>query len=258
MINPQEHLIASLTEQYLQPTGEFEVSGFHDVDNAFASYISRTFDMARINQVTTENKAFNRFIESPPASRVVVGKFDSLVEFLQMLRRSRGRPKAPQVSTDELPVINISRSFDVVYSTSDNKRDTRAELKLDILKSVKTRQPFAALDRSQAALSFTVTAMAFEKETLSLMLNSLTMFFRFGLHQSYSVPVQLANTPVDLDCTFTDARDLIWSDMSAPLATDRLFAASVTLTLNTDVVRAIAVEPITQRTQLVQSSIIGR
>lgn len=258
MLNPQDHVLASLTELYLQPTGEFEVSGFHEVDNAFASYISRVFDMARINQVTTENKAYNRFIESPPASRVVVGKFDSLVEFLQMLRRSRGRPKAPQVSTDELPVINVSRSFDVVYSTSDNKRDTRAGLKLDILHSTTTKEPYAALDRSQAALSFTVTAMAFEKETLSLMLNSLTMHFRFVIHQSYRVPIQLANSPVELDCTFTDARDLIWSDMSAPLATDRLFAASVTLKLNTDVVRALAVEPIKQRTQLVQSSLMGR
>ncbi|MCZ4061168.1 hypothetical protein O3W44_21815 [Pantoea sp. LMR881] len=157
-----------------------------------------------MNTVGTENTAYNRFIESAPAKRVVVGKFDSLVEFLQMLRRSRGRPKAPEVSTDALPIINVSRSYDVVYSTSDQKRDTRASLKLETIEDGNGKT-YAALDRSQAALTYTISALAFEKETLSLMLNAVSMHLKFAVHQSFSVPVMLANSTVDLDCTFTDS-----------------------------------------------------
>lgn len=254
MIKPNQSVIARLKEVQLVPTGEYEVSGFHEIDAAVASYMSHIFDQARINTLSAENKAFNRFIEAPPSRRVVVGKFDSLVEFLQMLRRSRGRPKSPQVSTDELPVINVSRSFDVVYSTSDQKRDSSAGRGLDIIEDPQTGTPFAALDRSQAALTYTVAALAFEKETLALMLNAVSMHLKFEVHQSFSVNVTVARTSVDLDCTFTDSRDLIWSDMSAPISTDRLYAASITLTVNVDVVRALAVNSVQQRTQIVSET----
>lgn len=257
MIKPNQSIIASLKEVQLEPTGEYEVSGFHEVDAEVASYISRIFDNARINTVNAENKAFDRFTESAPARRVVVGKFDSLIELLQMLRRARGRLTSPKISTDELPVINVSRSFDVVYSTSDQKRDSAAGRKLDIISDAHTGTPFAALDRSQAALTYTVAALAFEKETLALMLNAISMHLRFAVHQSFRVNVSVARTPVDLDCTFTDSRDLIWSDMSAPVSTNRLYAASITLTVNTDVVRALAVRPVQHRTQIVSAATKG-
>ncbi|MCZ4061169.1 hypothetical protein O3W44_21820 [Pantoea sp. LMR881] len=41
MNNLNNSLLASLKEIHLEPTGEYEVSGFHEVDGAAASYVSR-------------------------------------------------------------------------------------------------------------------------------------------------------------------------------------------------------------------------
>lgn len=257
MIAANDLLLSRLKELKLTPTGEYEVSGFVSIDNAVATYLSRIFDDARVNTLSVENKAFNRFVESPPADRVVVGKFDSVVEFLQAWRRGnanrRSKIDIPGYNREALPVINVSRTFDVVYSGSEHKRDTAHRVGADIIYGAKDR-PMAVLDRTQAALSYTVSVLSAEKETLSLILNTMTLHLRFAAHYSFPVTVNIANADIDLDCTFTDSKDLIWSDSSAPVSTERLFAAMITLTVNTDVVRALAVNPSTETVEVISSA----
>lgn len=242
-------LLVKLSYERLTPTGEYEVSGFHEVDVAVASYFSRIFDNARVNNPNNERKVFNRFTERPPAERVVLGKFDSLVTFLQQLRKARPRIKSPDLSKSELPVINVSRGLDVVYSTNDFKNDTASVLELE--KCVDTDgNTFAVLDRTHADLTYTISVMAFEKETLALVVNAISTYLRFAIKKTFIATTQVAMSTIPLQCSFTDSKELIWSDMSASISEDRLFAASVALTVSTDVVCAHAVTRATENYQV--------
>jgi hypothetical protein len=240
-----EQLISRFRELRLEPTGEFEISGFQSADNAIATYISRMFDGASINTETLENAAFVRFIESPPADRVVFGKFDDVAEFLRALRKAdswKNTPNKPVMNKQALPVINVSRSFDTAFMPIEQKRDLKHSYGFNIVED-KDGQPYAAIDSTNASLTYTITLLAAEKETLSLLINTIGVQLRFSEHRSLSAPVKLALVELDLDVTLTDSRDLSFTDISAPIGDDRIFAVQTTLTASVDVIRALAVVP---------------
>ncbi|UAN54752.1 hypothetical protein KGP26_29845 (plasmid) [Serratia sp. JSRIV002] len=239
-----EQLLSRFNELNLEPTGEFEVSGFQAVDGAIAAYISRMFDKARVNTKSFENASYIRFIGSPAANRVVLGKFDDIVDFLKSLRRSDAwkakteKPKNPQV----LPVINVSRSFDTAFMGIEHKRDTPGPLELEVV-SDGDDKPYSTIGTTNASLTYSITILAAEKETLSLLINTIGASFRFAGHRSLSAPIKLALVETALDATFTDSRDIAFNDISAPIGEERIFAAQAVLTVSADVKMAMAVNP---------------
>lgn len=248
-----EELISRFHELELEPTGEYEVSGFQSADEAIATLISRMFDGAKINTPTRENAAFQRFIESPPAERVVLGKFDDIVEFLRALRRAdnwKATPSKPAVNKQALPVINVSRSFDTAFMPIESKRDLPNVFgKFNIIED-KSGRPYAAINTTNASLTYTITLLAAEKETLSLLINTIGVQLRFAEHRSLLAPVVIALADASLDVTLTDGRDISFTDISAPIGDDRIFAVQTTLTASVDVLHALAVVPHNTRTQV--------
>ncbi len=236
-------LLARTREWTTERTGKFESTGWAEVDRAVAAKVNEIFSNAVIAHPNQEQARYASFLARAPQDRVFVGNFDSIVEFLGAVRRAaagrRSIPKNLEINRDALPLINISRTFDVSYDSNDYQRDRR---ELGELLGEDGKTPIAEVEATQATLTYSVTLIAAEKGTLSLMCNTLASAMRFMPSTSFKAASKLVNARVELDCCFQDAKGIGYGDISAPMQENRLFAAQASVTVLADVFTAFEVE----------------
>lgn len=238
-----KELLARHREWKLTRTGKFEVTGFSAVDAAVAAKISDTFSRVVVTHTDPARARFASFLAREPKDRVFVGQFDSVVEFLAAMRRAAaGRGSVPDnvpINRDALPLVNISRSFDLAYESNDYQRDRRDAGNLLCDDGF---TPAAELEITQATLTYNVSLIAAEKITLGLMCNALAGHFRFMDNTSFMAHEKLVNKMVEVDCCITEAKGTGFSDISPPLTENRVFAAQATIMVMADVYLAWEVD----------------
>jgi len=250
--------LAKIREWISDRTGASESTGLEAVDKGIASFVSGFFSMARITEPSESQQRFAAFLARPPAERVYVGRYDSAIEFLHAMKRARSgagrRPRKPGqeqgrdlINHDALPLINVSRTFDVGYENQDRSKDVR-----DIGKfcDPKTGKPLVELERTQAMLTYSVTFIAAEKETLSLMCNAYAGRMKQLLSTKVKADTILVRVPVSLECALMGAKDVSFSDVSSPMNEERLFAAQTTIDVTAEVMTAWEVEARPKFTQM--------
>lgn len=224
-------------------TGKYQTTGLDGVDSAVAAMISGMLSDILIVDPRQEEKRFASFLERSPADRVFVGRFDNSIEFLKAIRRANAgqgrKPDDQAINRDALPVVNISRSMDISYMNDDQQVDRRYGY---WFRDPQTDTPLAQLEYMQAILTYDVTLMATDKSTLSLMSNSLGSCFRHMLSSQFEAQTSLVRVPVSLACAFQDAKEVGFSDVSAPIGEERVFAVQAPVTVNAEVITAWEVD----------------
>lgn len=230
----KRELLAKTKEWELKRTGRFETTGFDAVDRAFAREINQVFSNAVIVHPTPGRERYAAFLQRKPQDRVFVGNFDNVIDFLGAIRRAaagrRSISESVQINREALPVINISRTFDIAYESSENQRDRYESSEL----TDEQGTPLAMVDSTQATLTYHVTLIAAEKPTLSLMCNTLASALRWRQPDTFKAVDRLVNVDIDLECVIQDAKAVSFTDLSEPVKENRIFAAQVTLTVITD------------------------
>ncbi|WP_193568694.1 baseplate [Citrobacter sp. NCU1] len=236
-------LLAKTRQWEKTRTGKFEITGFAATDDAVAREINSIFSNVVVTHVTRDRERFAAFLARAPQDRVFVGNFDNVVEFLGAVRRAaagrRSIPSSESINRDAMPFINISRSFDADYDSNDNQRD-RDDL-ADLYGSDGIT-PVAEVSATQVVLTYNVTLIAAEKSTLSLMCNTLASSMRWRESTSFTAIDRLVHLPVEIDCSFQDAKGIGYSDLSTPIMENRIFAAQATLTVMADMMTAFEVD----------------
>lgn len=239
----KKELLARHREWRLTPTGKFEITGFSGVDDAVATKISDTFSRAVVTHTDPARARFASFLARAPKDRVFVGQYDSVVDFLAAMRRAAaGRGSVPEnvvINRDALPLVNISRSFDLAYESNDYQRDRRDDGFIYCADGV---TPAAVLETTQATLTYNVSLIAAEKTTLGLMCNALSGDLHFMKDTGFTAKEKLVNVMVEIDCCITEAKGTDFADISPPIAENRIFAAQATITVMADVVMAREVD----------------
>lgn len=230
----KRELLARTKEWELKRTGKFETTGFDAVDKAFAREINQIFSNAVIVHPTPGRERYAAFLNRQPQDRVFVGNFDNVIDFLGAVRRAaagrRSIPASPEINRDALPAINISRTFDIAYESSENQRDRYESSEL----MDETGTPIAMVDSTQATLTYHVTLIAAEKPTLSLMCNTLASALRWRQPDTFEAVDRLVNVDIDLECVIQDAKAISFTDLSEPVKENRIFAAQATITVIAD------------------------
>lgn len=238
-----KELLARHREWKLTPTGKFEVTGFSAVDAAVAAKISDTFSRVSVTHADPARARFASFLARAPKDRVFVGQYDSVVEFLAALRRAAaGRGSVPEkvpVNRDALPLVNISRSFDLAYESNDYQRDRRDAGFIYCDDGV---TPAAVLEITQATLTYNVSLIAAEKTTLGLMCNAFAGDLRFLSNTSFKAQEKIVNVMAEVDCCITEAKGTGFTDISPPLTENRIFAAQAMIMVMADVYLAWEVD----------------
>lgn len=231
-------------------TGYTQTTGFHAVDSGVAKAVNDVFSGAMMIDPREHEKRFAAFLERPGQDRVFVGKFDDVTEFLQAVRRaSAGRKSVsaeePNINRDALPLINLSRGFDITYDNGDQEIDRHGYA--DYVDE--NGMPLAEIEGTQASLNYTVMMIAADKDTLSLMCNTFAANLRSRLTTNFKVNEVLVRVPVELNCNIQDAKSIMFSDMSLPFSQERLYAAQAGIIILADVLTAHEVEAVSTMTQ---------
>lgn len=238
-----KELLARHREWKSTRTGKFEVTGFSGVDAAVAAKINDTFSRVVVTNPDPARARFAAFLGREPKDRVFVGQYDSVVEFLAAMRRAAaGRnsvPKDVPVNRDALPLVNVSRSFDLAYESNDYQRSRRDA---GVMLSDDGLTPAAELEITQATLTYNVTLIAAEKNTLGLMCNAFAGDLQFLSNTSFKAQEKLVNVMAEVDCCITEAKGTGFTDISPPLTENRIFAAQAMIMVMADVYLAWEVD----------------
>ncbi|WP_241612996.1 hypothetical protein [Rosenbergiella epipactidis] len=222
-------------------TGRYETVGLNTVDNALASRISAMFTNAVVLGNAPGTERFASFLKWQPQDRVFAGKFDDVAQIL----RSIAQEKAGQqpTLTDEkinslaLPVVNVSRTFDLVYENGDEGKSVwNYKFFTD-----DSGKPLADLLTQYVSLSYEVMLIAAEKETLAMMCNALAASFYSMTEHTLSHTANLFNSDIPLQSAIATPKSLMFTEMT-PSTTGRIFAASLPLTVTAQLVSAWEVE----------------
>lgn len=223
-------------------TGSTQTTGFTSVDAAVAKALNDVFSSAVMVEPRQHEKRFAAFLERAPEDRVFVGKFDDVLEFLRAMRlASAGRrsvkPAAMEnLNRDSLPVINLSRGFDITYDNGDQEVDRHRFG--DFTDDENQGMPLAEIEATQASLNYTIMLIAADKDTLSLMCNTLAANFRQRLTTNFVAVDVLVRVPVELNCNIQDAKTIMFGDMSPPFSQERIYACQAGITVLADVLTA--------------------
>lgn len=251
----ESRTLAQIREWKTTRTGITETTGLKTVDDGIAALVSGFFSNMRVVEPSAEQRRFAAFLLRPAADRVFVGKYDSVVEFLQAFKRARtGKGLQPErpgsdsqlINHDALPLINLSRSFDVGYENNDRSKDVRD---IGMFRDPADGKPLAELERTQANLTYSLTFIATEKETLSLMCNAFAGRMKELLSTAFKADTTLVRVPISLNCALSAAKEIGFSDVSAPMNEERLFATQTTIDVTAEVVTAWEVDAVRQRTE---------
>lgn len=236
-------LLSRTGEWKVSKTGKQQTTGFDAVDDALASLISKAFDNVLLVEPRPVEKRFQSFLSRPAAERIYVGRFDSVIECLKAIRRANAgqgrKPDDLQLNRDALPLINISRSMDINYDNTDQQVDRRIGSSFS---DPDDGRPLASLEFMQAIITYDVTIMATDKDTLGLMCNSLGASIRLLMSTQFEANTKLVRVPVPLICSLQDAKEIGFSDVSAPLAEERIYAAQAPISVLADVITAFELD----------------
>lgn len=236
-------ILARTGEWQATRTGKNQTTGLAPVDDALAALVSGLFSNMVIIEPTAQEKRFASFLERSPADRVFVGRYDNVIEFLKAIRRAsagQGRePKQQSINRDALPTVNISRSMDINYENTDQQIDRRLGY---WFREPDTNKPLATLEYMQAIITYDITLIATDKATLTLLCNALAAQLRHMMSTQFEARTKLVRVPVPIICSLQNAKEVGFSDVSAPIGEERIYAAQLPVTVNAEVITAWEVD----------------
>lgn len=238
-------LLSRTREWVTTRTGKVESTGFTAADAAVAKALNDVFSSAVITKPREHEQRYSSFLARKPEDRVFVGKFDDVMDFLRAVRQAgagRRSVKAsdmPDLNRDALPLINLSRGFDITYDNNDQEIDRNLGQFTDASQG---DMPLAQIEATQASLNYSITLIASDKDTLSLMCNTLAANFRSRLTTNFTAQEKLVHWPVEINCSIQDAKTIMFSDMSPPFTQDRIYACQASLIVMVDVLTAHEVD----------------
>lgn len=226
-------------------SGQTQSTGFTAADAAVATALNDVYSSAVVMEPRDHEKRYAAFLARKPEDRVFVGKFDDVLEFLRAVRgagagrRGVTAEEMPNLNRDALPLINLSRGFDITYDNNDQEIDRKKYG--TITDPEQADKPLAEVETTQASLNYTITLIAADKDTLSLMCNTLAANFRSRLTTNFTAPEILVRWPVELNCSIQDAKTIMFSDISPPFSQQRIYACQASMIVMVDVLSAYEV-----------------
>ncbi|WP_241647032.1 hypothetical protein [Rosenbergiella metrosideri] len=222
-------------------TGKYETIGLKTVDDALAARISGMFSNAVVLGSNPGTERFASFLNRKPQERVYSGKFDDVAQILRSIGQEKSGQQATlsdaQINSLALPVVNVSRNFDLVFENGDEGTSVWYYNYF----TDDAGKPLADLLTQYVSLSYEVMLIAAEKETLAMMCNALAASFYSMTEHTLAHTGKLYYSDIPLQSAIATPKSLMFSEMT-PSTTGRIFAASLPLTVTAQVVSAWELE----------------
>lgn len=240
----RESIMLKFRQLLVEPTGLYETTGFHDVDIAFGNFITNIVDRARLCEPNDINKAFAQYTDRKPEEKVIVGKFDDVASLLRHIHTAQAgrvtQQHDPHRNSDQLPIVNISRTFQVSIGNTDRAIQTRNHEHREIYDGKGQRpENIVAICASQpATLTYDLFVIGADKESTSLLSNALGMQLVELVNTGFVAKTRLATASFKLDCALDGVKGFMYSDASSSGEQDRYYVASTQISVVTEVITA--------------------
>ncbi|PLR29064.1 hypothetical protein CYR55_23130, partial [Chimaeribacter californicus] len=145
-------------------------------------------------------------------------------------RRDDGNSTLKDINRDALPVINLGRSPG--FQMHDNTICTDEYNAGHITNAA--GKVTALLSLTPVEITYSVMVLAAEKETLSALVGVLATWLRqftnYG-NSNFTAKSRITGCDLELDCLIRDPKGVFVNDLTLPLANNRVFAASIPITV---------------------------
>ena len=245
----RESLLLKFRELIVEPTGLYEVTGFHDVDIAVANFITDIVDRARINEPNEFNRAFANYTDRPKSDKVIVGRWDSpqqLLRHIAMAQAGRISEKNDDYrNKDYLPLVNLSRNFMVSIGNTDRAIQSRNKDHTVIYQGKpQARNAIAVCASQPATLTYDLFVLGPDKESTALLCNALGLQLVEMVNTGFKARTRLATADFELDCGLDSVKGFMLSDLTPEPDTEKYYCATTQLTVITEAVIAYNVTAI--------------
>lgn len=229
-------LMMRFVREMFAPNGMREMSSTSDVDAALANALLSVLDGVQVSDTRPSAKPLKQFLTRSARDRLKIGEFDDIEAFLRAMRAANGGRRDDestsysQINRDALPVINLARSPG--FQLHDNTIMTD-DYNVGGINNP-AGQTVALLSVMPVEISYSIMVLAAEKETLSALTGIITSWLRqFAAWGSthFTAQTQVAGCDLTLECAIRDPKAVIVDDLTLPRAQERVYAASIPVTV---------------------------
>lgn len=236
-------------------TGDIEVTDLTDIDRAVARVIGGAIDsMVVTDKKRRENTEFDRFTAKSIKEKLYIGQFDDPASFLSTLAKN-SKQDSLQERKNMLPVFYLYREPGFSFTDGSDYVDLTncAEL-LD-----QNGQRYANINKSFLKLSYTLTALAWEKATVTRMGLGMTMRMRHarnGRKYAFKAKTMIAGSSVDLHCEIDLLRDTMATSITPSFVENRINGLVIQIEVVAEVMEAIGVTIKPRRLELYEAEVM--
>lgn len=229
--------ISRIGEWSSSRTGKYQITGLQALDDALAARISAMYTNAVSDDSAPLGGRYSAFLAKKPEERVYNGKFDDVTTTLRAIAKADAGQKSVIDTTPlnglALPVVNVSRAFNLSYENADEGKAIwdHAAWKDS------SGMPLADLYTQYVNITYDVTLIAAEKETLALMCNALAASLYILEEHKLTHTGRLFGGDVPMQSAINTPKLVAFTDIT-PTSSGRIFAASTTLSVTAQVCSA--------------------
>lgn len=249
---PSENTPIVATDHDFEPTGIVEYTDLTDVDRAVRSFFGRMIDaMVVTDAERKENREFATFQAKPMKEKLYVGQFESPQEFVNQLAGKHKQRK------EALPACYLSRDTAIVYCDGDDYVDMS---NFATLVADGSTTPYAVVSKSFAKLTYTMTALTWNKETGSRLALGLSMWLRHtkqGRKHTFKARTMIAGAPVELKIEINQPRLAVGASLAVSMAEERLHGISFDFEVISEVLEAQALDVTTKTFAFNESEVMA-
>lgn len=204
------------TEHDLDPTGVVECTDLTDIDRAVRNYFGHVINSMVVTDTNRdENREFAKFQERDVRDKLYIGQFDTPEEFIKELASQKKQ------GGDLFPACYLSRDPGIAYCAGDDYVDQSHCADLQDNQG----HPYAIINKSFAKLTYSLTALTWNKETCGRLGLGITMWFRHNKKnrpRKFTAKTMIAGAPVKLHIEINQPRLVSGASVPVSFAEKRL------------------------------------
>ena len=232
----QRWLLAILNSKRLEATGKQEFCPIDCIDSALADALNEAFDSLVVSKKNRTNRSFCEFLARSPRDRITIGNFPDVSAWLAAFEASSSGRKDSEhkKGTNKLamPLINLARPADFSVYDGEISKDIYDAGQIESDEGIT-----AIITTMPISLDYKVWVASDERESLGMVITALSFWLRLYVSQgqaSFSAISELAEAEIEINCVFEGQKSIAFQDITTGTEADRIFAASLDLTVIAD------------------------
>ncbi len=244
-------LINSFGLQTQQFTGKVEHTDLTDIDRAISGFFQNVVHSLTVTDVNrVENKEFARFADRNAEVKVFSGRVEDEQDFVRKLVAKYCGGDEGRARNEILPACYVTRDPSFAFADLGEYVDAQNVGQLENDEGA----VYATLNKSYLRMTYTLTAVAWSKPTLTRMMLGIMMWLRHtkaGRQHTFDAKTMIAGTPIVSRVSIEGRREALGEGGDIALSDSRLVSNRVSFDVIAEVFEAEEVVSVPVKVDLI-------